>query len=113
MLFQKKTERAMNWLKEQNEKELGKSSVYTADSPDTAEYPGNSTGTEDMEEAAEQPISSEKIRAGKEKKWEKESKGLDLEKHDITALMLSAFLIFLPVALVILGIFALISWVFF
>lgn len=128
MLFQKKADRAMNWLKEQNEKELDESPEIVPGSLETEEYPINLPETEDYTDTDESeeftkdsevefqssPERKRNRKTKRNKKQEvKESRGLDLEKHDMTALVISAFLIFLPVALVILGIFAMISWLFF
>lgn len=109
MFFQKKNERAMNWLKEQNEKELHKLGNETPYSPEEdrkdlteAEHTGGIP--KEMQEAGSR---KEDRKPGRKKK------GMDIEKHDMTALTLAAFLVFMPVAILILGLFALVSWLFF
>lgn len=103
VFFQKKNDRAMSWLKEQNEKELQKEKDLTPSSPEDEE---DIIGSEN---ASEEPLAE--MQEGRPRK--KRKKGMELERHDMTALFLSAILIFMPVAILILGLFALIAWLFF
>lgn len=50
--------------------------------------------------------------AGKEREPEFEKEEIPLEKHDLLAMVISAFLVFLPVAVVVLGIIALVGYFF-
>lgn len=103
VLFQKKNDRAMDWLKEQNKKEFTEPEDVTPYSPDA---PGENTET--AENAVDEESSKEKRKSHKNDK-----NGMELEKHDMAALTLAAFLVFVPVVILILGLFALISWLFF
>lgn len=98
MLFEKKNERAMNWLKETNQKEV---KDLDGEAPFAPEEP-----TDDIED---------KSKSNKPKKLSRthRKKGMEIEKHDMLALTLSALLIFMPIAILILGLFALIAWLFF
>lgn len=91
VLFEKKNERAMDWLKEKNEKEMESLDGAAPFSPDEPE-----------KEAEPKKLP----RAHKKK-------GMEIERHDMMALTLSALLVFMPIAILILGLFALIAWVFF
>ncbi len=113
MLFQKKTERAMNWLKEKNEKAIGNSSSDTPDTPDISIGSDSGEKIENTANESEYENWEEEVSDKISKKNTEKSKGMDLERFDFTAMLLSAFLIFAPVTLLILGLFALISWVFF
>jgi hypothetical protein len=98
VLFEKKNERAMNWLKETNQKEV---EGLDGEAPFTPEEPAD-----DIED---------KSKSDKPKKLSKTHRknGMEIEKHDMLALTLSALLIFMPIAILILGLFALIAWLFF
>ena len=50
--------------------------------------------------------------ARKEREPEFEKEEISLEKHDLLAMVISAFLVFLPVAVVVLGIIALVGYFF-
>jgi len=103
----------MNWLKEKNEKDSGNSSSNTPDIPDISIDSESSEKIEKTANESEYENWEEEVSDKKVKKHAEKSKGMDLEKYDFTAMLLSAFLIFAPVTLLILGLFALISWVFF
>jgi hypothetical protein len=103
----------MNWLKEKNEKDAGNSSTTTPDIPDISIDSESSEKIEKTASESEYENWEEEVSDKKVKKHAEKSKGTDLEKYDFTAMLLSAFLIFAPVTLLILGLFALISWVFF
>lgn len=109
MFFQKKNDRAMNWLKEQNEKELDKRKDEASYSPEETESTEESGDTKEQSQETWKEDTIKDVLESREKK----KKGMDLEKHDMTALMVSAFLVFVPIAILILGLFALISWLFF
>lgn len=113
MFFRKKTERAMNWLKEKNEKDKEDASSQTSDSPDYSIDNDSGERTETSVRDSEYEILEEEVSDKKLRKQKENVNGMDLEKHDLTAMLLAAFLIFTPVALLVLGLFALISWVFF
>jgi len=102
VLFEKKNERAMNWLKETNQKEV---EDLDGEAPFAPEEPTDEP-TDDIED---------KSKSNKPKKLSRthRKKGMEIEKHDMLALTLSALLIFMPIAILILGLFALIAWVFF
>lgn len=99
MLFQKKVDRAMDWLTQQNKDK-------------------NDKGEQDYEieeSIFDQPDQPEVFKRKKKKLFEKSSKEdyLDVEKNDLPALMIAAFLIFVPAIALILGLFVLIAWLFF
>lgn len=50
----------------------------------------------------------------KEEEKKREINGVELEKGDVPAMVLSAYLVFIPIALIVLGLFALIAflWVY-
>lgn len=85
MIFEKKVNRSMEWLKEQNKDEQVKS-----------EYSDEEALIEEDLDFKTEGISREKI-----------------EKNDILALFLSAFLMFTPIILLVLGIFVVIALLFF
>ncbi|BCK00561.1 hypothetical protein [Anaerocolumna chitinilytica] len=97
VLFEKKNERAMNWLKETNQKEV---EGLDGEAPFT---PESADDIEDKSINAKPKKSSRTHRKN----------GMEIEKHDMLALTLSALLIFMPIAILILGLFALIAWLFF
>ncbi|SHO52629.1 hypothetical protein [Anaerocolumna xylanovorans] len=102
VFFQKKNDRAMNWLKEQNDKELEKPDDAAPYSPDEFSEDQKAENTADEDTIKE-----------KHKSHKNNKKGMEIEKHDMSALTLAAFLVFMPIAILILGLFALISWLFF
>jgi ATP-dependent Zn protease len=85
MIFEKKVNRAMDWLKEQNTDTQVKEE-YINDEENTQEY---------IELESESSIKDE------------------MEKNDIAAIFISAFLMFTPVILLILGFFVLLAYLFF
>lgn len=98
MLFEKKNERAMNWLKETNQKEA---EGLDGEAPFTPEEPAD-----DIEDKSKSDRPKKLLRTHR-------NKGMEIEKHDMLALTLSALLVFMPIAILILGLFALIAWLFF
>lgn len=103
VFFQKKNERAMDWLKEKNQKELEKQKTAAPFSPDDPHT------FDDMSEESENKDNQQ----AEHKSLKNKKKGMEIEKHDMTALTLAAFLTFMPIAILILGLFALIAWLFF
>lgn len=98
MLFEKKNERAMNWLKETNQKEV---EGLDGEAPFTPEE-----SADDIEDKSINAKPKKSLRTHRKN-------GMEIEKHDMLALTLSALLIFMPIAILILGLFALIAWLFF
>lgn len=98
VLFEKKNERAMNWLKETNQKELN---GLDGEAPFTPEEP-----TDEIEDKSINDNPKKLSRTHRKK-------GMEIERHDMIALTLSALLVFMPIAILILGLFALIAWLFF
>lgn len=99
MLFQKKVDRAMDWLSQQNTDKDNKSEQEV----------------EIEKSIFDQPDKPEIFRRKKKKLFEKSSKEdyLEVEKHDMPALIIAAFLVFVPAIALILGLFVLIAWLFF
>ena len=48
----------------------------------------------------------------KEQELNKNINEYGLEKKDLPAMILSAYIVFIPIALIVLGLFALIAWIF-
>ena len=48
----------------------------------------------------------------KEQELNKNIHEYGLEKKDLPAMILSAYIVFIPIALIVLGLFALIAWIF-
>lgn len=85
MIFQKKVDRAMDWLKEQNK------NSQVNDEPNKDEE-----------------INDEYIDLKNESTIKEQ-----LEKNDLSALLIAAFLMFTPVILLVLGLFVLLAFLFF
>lgn len=85
MIFEKKVDRAMDWLKEQNPDNQVKDE-YNHEEEFTKEY---------IELENESSIKDE------------------IEKNDIAALLISALLMFTPVIILVLGLFVLLAYLFF
>lgn len=103
MIFQSKLDRAMDWLKHQYKNNDKDNEKYHSDQWYVkAEINSESNSSIDLvNELEEDVLSSEEI---------KES---DFEKHDFSALLISAFMVFMPFTVLILGIFVLLAWVIF
>ncbi len=84
MMFEKKVNRAMDWLKDQNTNKQIKE-----------EYVKDEFMEEPMDMKDEISIQDE------------------IEKNDIAAILISAFLMFTPVIIILLGFFVLLSFLFF
>lgn len=141
MFYQKKYERAMQWLREKNSKGIGdldSDESIELDShiqahPDVFEeewyvrptdekqYQEDLRRIEEEKEKAKEElyrINNTSYRKNKRKKdmvsWhEEDNDKIDLEKHDMFALLFSSFIIFIPVIVLMLGLFVLVAWIMF
>jgi hypothetical protein len=91
MIFHNKLDRAMDWLSEQ------KSNVKETEHIDLKV---------DVDFKTDRDLENENKKHGRYKHSE-------FEKKDLTALFISAFLIFVPAIVIILGIFILLAWLMF
>ena len=97
MLFEKKIERAMKWLKEKNDSETQTNIL--------------DENVEELEDGLEKQYSDKPL----ERKIYDESfvPDEDLEKKDLLAIMISALLVISPVVIIILGMYVLVAyWMF-
>lgn len=141
MFYQKKYERAMQWLREKNSKGIGdldsdesiELDSHIQDHPDAFEeewyvrptdekqYQEDLRRIEEEKEKAKEElyrINNTSYRKNKRKKdmvsWhEEDNDKIDLEKHDMFALLFSSFIIFIPVIVLMLGLFVLVAWIMF
>lgn len=141
MFYQKKYERAMQWLREKNSKGIGDLDAdesieldsHIQDHPDAFEeewyvrptdekqYQEDLRRIEEEKEKAKEElyrINNTSYRKNKRKKdmvsWhEEDNDKIDLEKHDMFALLFSSFIIFIPVIVLMLGLFVLVAWIMF